>query len=249
MPALDDDLAPQRVPRRRRNFLLLTLLVVLAAVFFLRQDDGRPKRIILITIDTLRADHLSAYGYERTTAPNLDRLLGDEGILFQRSYASSPWTLPSVASVLTSLHPPQHGLTGEQASLSPKIPTLASTLRDAGWTTVAFVGHIYVGSQFGLDQGFDEIYELYPKPDDPKEYIDAGGMMTGVESWLTHRSDEPLFLYLHLFDPHFDYAPPAPFDREFTDPDSQGSADGSWRFVGPYKESDQGVESCQKPYG
>jgi arylsulfatase A-like enzyme len=233
-----------------RNPLLRTmgrsLLVVLPAIAVLaplaREEAviSRPARVIVICVDTLRPDHLSAYGYRRATTPVLDALVAEEGILFENAYAPSSWTLPSVASLFTSMDPPQHGVEDRGRRLGRSVPTLAGAFSGAGWLTAAQVTHIYVSSLFGLDSGFLEFREhsidwnfgegLQLRADDLNRF---------VLPWLAHHSRDRFFLYLHYFDPHWDYAAPPPFGSRFTDPAYSGPANGSWRYLREYLPRDR----------
>jgi len=121
----------------------------------------RPRRVIVLGIDTLRADHLQGFGAERRTAPNLAALSAERGAFrFLQAYAQASWTLPSMTSVFTSLYPPQHQVEDRGLRLSPDIPTLAGAFAAQGWMTAGFVTHIYVSSLFGLDSGFLTFREL-----------------------------------------------------------------------------------------
>ena len=116
-------------------------------------NETRPN-IILISIDTLRVDRLGYYGYKRPITPNIDRL-AKEGTLFKHAVSQSPWTLPSHASIMTSLYPSQHGATQVNSKLGEDFTTLAELLHDASYETAAFTGGGWISSSFGLDQGFD----------------------------------------------------------------------------------------------
>lgn len=226
-----------------RLIAVAALLVISLLPTLIQHDDStKPKRLILITVDTLRADHLSSYGYSRVTSPHLDELVDTEATLFRNAYASSSWTLPSVTSFLTSLYPPQHKVVDDSLHLSPRVPTLAAALEQEGWLTAAIVSHLYASSRFGLNSGFLEFDEILPGPDSAESYFDAGVILAKARRWIAFHSDEQFFLYIHLFDPHFDYAPPSPFDRTFVDPSYDGKADGSWEYVGRYSAADQRLE-------
>lgn len=200
----------------------------------------RPGRVILITVDTLRADHVGALGYRRDTTPYLDRMARDEAQLFTRAYASAPWTLPSVTSTFTSLPPPLHTVEDQNRRLAAGVPTLAGAFSAGGWRTAAFVTHIYVTSLFGLDQGFDEFFELNIDWGFAEgQQLRAEALNAQVFPWLAAHRDEPFFLYLHYFDPHWDYDPPPPWDRAFTDPGYTGPADGTWSFLSQYLALDR----------
>jgi arylsulfatase A-like enzyme len=193
---------------------------------------------VLISIDTLRADHVGSYGYERQTTPHLDAIAQD-GIRFLRAYSPANWTLPAHMSVMTSQHPSGHGVVDAQFALGADSVSLQQMLRSAGYQTAAMVSWIYVGRKFGFARGFDRF-------DDLVDYgvlkHDWGGAAAIAETttdaairWLQgERSPStPIFLFVHYFDPHMDYTPPAPFDTHF-DPDYRGTADGTHDWVKPY---------------
>jgi arylsulfatase A-like enzyme len=179
---------------------------------------GRPN-VILISIDTLRADHLSCYGYERNTSPALDELAGS-GVLFEEVLASSPWTLPSHVSMVTSLSPATHGcsLVGG-AKLQKRIATLAEILRNQGYRTHAITTILYLTGTYGFDQGFDRLVALGHR-------ARAGRVTDEAVDWVRRHRDERFFLFLHYYDPHSDYAPPAAYRQRF-DPGYEGPIDGS----------------------
>jgi arylsulfatase A-like enzyme/Flp pilus assembly protein TadD len=176
--------------------------------------------IILITIDTLRADYLGCYGNPRIETPNLDALAA-EGTIFERAYCQAPMTPPSHASILTGTYPPTHGVRDFTASgLRPGFPTLASILRKAGYNTAAFVSAYVLDSVWGFNQGFDSYYDHF----EPKEYQGvnpgnvqrkAGETIKLVNDWLSNKPRTPYFLWVHLFDPHHDYNPPEPFHSRY----------------------------------
>jgi arylsulfatase A-like enzyme len=219
--------------------VLLALVLLAGPQTTCADESPRPARVIVVGIDTLRPDRLSAYGAARPTSPALAQLAA-EGVRFDRAYASASWTLPSMASVFTSLGPPQHRVEDRGTRLADGVPTLARAFADADWLTAGFVTHIYVSSLFGLDAGFREWRELsidwhFREGRQPR----ADAVVDGVVDWLRFHADQRFFLYVHLFDPHWDYAPPAPFDRRFTDPAYTGPADGTFRwlkrFLGPQR--------------
>lgn len=185
------------------------LLVLLTLTGGCARETGRPN-VILISLDTTRADHLGVYGYERETAPNLSRLAG-EGVVFEQAYTQAPWTVASHMSVFTSLYPPVHKV----AHLTPQSATvklLPEILRDAGYATAGFVAPVLDG--YGFAKGFDHYSH-------PHRYRSAEIMIHQALEWLAgdpaepvlHR--QPFFIFLHLFDPHHTYDPPWPFDTAF----------------------------------
>ncbi len=174
--------------------------------------------MVLVSVDTLRADHLGAYGYGAPTSPFLDSL-AERGVRFAQAHATASWTLPSHMSLLTSLHPHTHRVDHERAGLAPEIETLAAVLRAAGLRTTAFVSWVYVSRKFGFDRGFDRFVELLPPPERRRpgspDTIEADAFVDEVVEWATFAGPEPFFLFLHLFGPHLDYAPPLEHARVF----------------------------------
>ncbi|MEW6745627.1 MAG: sulfatase-like hydrolase/transferase [Planctomycetota bacterium] len=201
-------------------------LLVLSFAFAACGDDevtkapSRRPSVVLITLDTTRADHLGCYGYKEARTPAIDRV-AQEGTLFTEARTCVPITLPAHASLLTGTLPPRHGIRDNGvASLSERATTLAERLREAGWTTGAFIGSYVLDATFRLDQGFD----LYD--DVPDRQLVSGGyfeerpaneVVDAALTWMATVSEEPFFLWVHLFDPHAPYAPPPPFDSEFAE--------------------------------
>jgi hypothetical protein len=139
---------------------VLPVLVLGAAMAGCAGPDQSPREappnLILISIDTLRSDHLGCYGYARDgLSPNIDRL-AREGVVFENAISTSSWTLPAHASMLTGLYPAFHALQDDGVKLPPGPVTLAESLRASGYRTFAVVSHVYVSSRFGLERGFDE---------------------------------------------------------------------------------------------
>ena len=189
---------------------------------------GAPPSIVLVTIDTLRADHVSAYGYARETTPHLDALAAG-GARFETAYAVSSTTGPSHATLFTSRYPDEHGVTKNGVPLPADVPVLAERLRDAGYETAAFVSSFVVERRFGLARGFDHYDDdfrgaahssplrrweghVLEAPYDRR----AGETTERALAWLAARHDaRPFFLWVHYFDPHSPYDPPAPHRQAF----------------------------------
>ena len=186
-----------------------------------RLEPGTP--VVLIVVDTLRADRLGLYGYERATSPELEGW-AKRGALFERAIATSPWTLPSVASALTGLYPLSHGAGTRRKKLpsgrshtffglDAGVPTLTSVLAEHGYATGAFVTNTFLRPEFGLARDFD-IYDhtrnsgLYERP--------ADVMVDRSLEWVDAQGQRPFFLLLHLLDPHLPYDPPEPYRGRFT---------------------------------
>lgn len=172
-----------------------------------QESDGHPSNLLLITIDTLRADHVGAYGYDRATTPRIDQLAA-AGTVFERAYATSSWTLPSVTSMLTSLHPSTHACALDDARLAGGVVTLAECLQGAGFSTAAVTSHVYMARSYGLDQGFG-LYDddlILANRGDSHLAVSSPAISEKGMAWLTERSeDERWFLWLHYFDPHSNY--------------------------------------------
>jgi choline-sulfatase len=173
---------------------------------------ARPRHILLITIDTLRADALVG-------TPAIDALSGDS-VVFTRAYSPAPWTLPALGSAMTGVSPQVHLATGLGGRVPDRLTTAAEVLRRAGYRTAAFVSSPMLGPQSGLAQGFGE-YTAFPeaagaKPADPDR-------LAGLASrWLRAHGREPFFLWVHFFDPHTPYEPPAAYLRGLTPPPGMG---------------------------
>ena len=171
-------------------------------------DASKRPDIVLITLDTVRADHLELYGYPRATAPNLARL-GASGIVFERAVAQAPWTLPSMASIHTGVAPSEHGAVDNASPIDAALPTLAEVLKTSGYRTQAVVSHVFVGSQFGFGRGFDSIDESHiPGHDGSSSRV----LTQTALALFGQPSDAPSFLWVHYFDPHYSYLRHAEFD-------------------------------------
>ncbi len=166
-------------------------------------SPGARPNVILIVIDTLRADHLGAYGYEKRTSPNID-LFGKDSTVFENAFAQSSWTKPSVASLLTGLLPRSHTANRREDALPDEALSLAERLLALGYRTVGFVTNTNVASEFGFAQGF-ETYELLLDPDERLGYARAGVLVSRALAWLADERRGPFFLYLHATDPHDPY--------------------------------------------
>jgi len=194
----------------------------LTAMASTKEMAPRPD-IFLITIDTLRADHVHCYGYEQVKTPALDALAKD-GIRFEQAFTASPITNTSHASILTGLLPSSHGVTDFGVPLSPANPTLAELLRKQRYHTAAFIGAVILDSKTlapGFDQGFD-FYDNFPEHPTSKSRwgrIERRGMevVRHAETWLSQHPTGPHFLWVHLYDPHDPYEPPEPYSRIYKD--------------------------------
>ncbi len=165
------------------------------------ETGDRPGRIILFSMDTVRADRVSGYGSSETT-PNIAEIAA-EGVRFTDFYAAASFTLPATMSIFTGLDALEHGLWNEAAVLAPEVPTLAQLLRKAGYRTQAFHEGGYVDAEFGFDRGFDR-YAAYPQRKVVQESL------WSILDWMRTAKDEPYFLFLHTYAAHDPYGG---FDR------------------------------------
>jgi len=204
--------------------------------------------VLLISIDTLRADHLHCYGYVRQTSPNLDELAA-EGVLFENHISSTSWTLPAHATLFTGLADTVHGCTDTDRRLPESVTTLAERFAAAGYQTAGFFSGPYLHPAFGLAQGFacyEDCTSCAAVTSAPVESwamdpdlmrrsqadVTSPRVYQAVKHWLDQRDGRPFFLFVHLFDPHYDFIPPAPYDRKF-DPDYSGPITGKGFFFDP----------------
>jgi arylsulfatase A-like enzyme len=179
--------------------------------------------IFLITIDTLRADHVRCYGYQEIQTPALDALAAD-GIRFTNAFTPSPITNTSHTSILTGLLPSSHGVTDFAVPLATSHVTWAELLKQQGYHTAAFIGAVILDSKTlapGLDRGFD-FYDNFPEHPTSKSRwgrVERRGLdvVQHAESWLTQHRPGPHFVWVHLYDPHDPYEPPAPYSQNYKD--------------------------------
>ncbi len=194
------------------RFLSVLSLASVAALGCTQPKE--PSAVVLITLDTLRADHLGVYGYYRSTSPNLDRF-AEESVLFERAIAPTGTSLPSHVSLMTSTLTVRHGVKTNYDVLAEEgLWTLAEIFRNRGWQTAAFVSSAVMKSHTGIDKGFD----LYDEPEGDQRRADA--VTDAALEWLRAQPERPFFLWLHYFDPHAPYDAPGPFDGSF------GAGDG-----------------------
>jgi arylsulfatase A-like enzyme len=181
---------------------------------------GAPAQgVILVQLDTLRKDHLDAYGYERPTAPVLRGLAG-EGTVFQNAISQTSWTKVETPSVLTSLYPTTHGVYQIPDRLPASATTIAEVFRQGGYATLSYSSVVFTGQFTNLHQGFEELHEgestagrAGPRgAKTAREYVDR------LVDWLGDHRDVPFFVYLHFFDPHPPYEPNRPYDTTWADP-------------------------------
>jgi len=212
-----------------RRPLALAALVALAAGCHGRAPSPRastPRRavdgrnVLLITIDTLRADHLGVYGYRRATSPYIDSL-ARRGMVFDRAFTFWPKTRASMICMMTGLYPSRNGYDSQHHELYSFNPTLASALRDAGYATAAVVDNANVAASHGFSKGFESFREVWTDRNVKDEADGARAISAGAIRFLSDApKDRPFFLWLHYVNPHAPYTPPAPFDAQFADADA-----------------------------
>ena len=180
--------------------------------------------VILVSLDTLRADRLGIYGPSRDTSPPLAAMARD-GVLFRRAFATSNWTLPSHASLFTGQYPWRHGSRhfGLKSPIPPHLTTLPEALAERGYATYGFVGGVFVSAQLGFDRGFDRYVDPGYATFSTVPFATNLRMTLGL---LQHHSERPFFLFLHTYQVHMPYKPRAPWNRAF-DPD----------YAGPYRNA------------
>ncbi len=180
----------------------------------LRTDSERtlnPKHVLLITVDTLRADRLGSYGWKTARTPVLDGLAG-EGIRFARAYATAPITLTSHATMFTGRYPPGHEARHNGMAMSADLPTLATRFKEAGFRTGAFVSAFPLDRRFGLQRGFDVYDDELPRGNDGRPLNERPARVTvdRALAWLRGRDAAArVFAWVHLFEPHAPYGAPA----------------------------------------
>jgi len=214
----------------------LAVLVAGIAISLWRQRAPAPLNLLLISVDTLRADRLGSYGYEGARTPVLDRLAAD-GVRFSRVTTVAPLTLPAHASLMTGTFPGFHGVRDNgQFYLGDDQVTLAETLAAAGYRTGGFVGAFVLDRRWGIAQGFDTYFDEF----DLSKYELAAGIdaaqrpgnevVDEAAAWIATASDRPFFAWVHLYDPHAPYAAPEAYAARFPR-DMQGAYDAEVAFA------------------
>lgn len=172
--------------------------------------------LILYVVDTLRADHLGCYGYDRPTSPRLDAF-AREGVRFAEARAQSSWTKPAMATILTGLYPITHGAERRSQGIAPEARTLAERLAEAGYETAMFTTNPTVVEKFGFGRGFDRFEYVHQLQGRKRRSVDSAEMHRAATAWLDGRAapERPFFLVVHTLDPHDPYRPQEPFRSRF----------------------------------
>ena len=183
----------------------------------------RPLNLVLVTIDTLRPDHLGCYGYQKIETPAIDGI-AKNGVLFENAVTQTPLTPPSHASIFTGLYPTKHHVRDTGGFiLQPSSTTLATILQQQGWDTAAFVSSDVLKKLFGFNQGFAVYDDQMPKPaGNSRDFLadperPASTTVDRALRWIEAQTGKPYFLWVHLYDPHLPYQPPAPFRQQYKD--------------------------------
>jgi len=205
-------------------FFALTIIIFFCLSKNLQPEINKPPNLILITVDTLRADHVGIYGGQVKT-PSMDQL-GRAGLVFTRTYSHVPLTLPSHCSLLTGTIPPVHGVRDNGYRFPQKNKTLTEILKENGYLTAAFVGAFPLDSRFGLDIGFDLYDDNYGSRNLQRDltFVErkAEEVTNKASTWLENHKDKNFFLWVHYFDPHAPYEPPPPFSEEYQGREYEG---------------------------
>ncbi|MBS0266600.1 MAG: sulfatase, partial [Planctomycetes bacterium] len=211
-------------PSQARIFRWLVLAVVpllALAAWGYRAYTSPPLNVILVTLDTTRADRLGAYGYTKGQTDAFDAF-ARQGVVFEHAYAPAPITLPSHATMLTGLYPPEHGLrVNGVGRLGKQIPFLAEILKKQGYDTAAFVAAMVLDSQFGLDRGFDTYDDDLSKGQATghggERRRDGQDVVNAALAWLAQPRQRPFHCWIHLYDAHAPYDPrPKIFGDQFS---------------------------------
>ncbi|UCE43341.1 MAG: sulfatase [Candidatus Aminicenantes bacterium] len=179
----------------------------------LYQKNNNGHNVILISLDTLRADHLGCYGYKRETSPAIDAFAEDSA-QFLNTYSSSPWTLPSHVSLLTSLHCMNHMVHYEDEKMDSSLVTLADLLRQKGFYCSAFTGGGFVNAAYGFSKGFDSYGQ---SSRGIHQFDGAEWICRSVLNWIDNHKDRDFFLFIHTYQPHNPFSCPPPYNSLFLD--------------------------------
>jgi len=215
----------------KKIFLYIISFVVLVAVVTLiiflsktRESELNVSRdselnVLLITLDTTRADRIGVYGHAKAKTPNLDAL-AHEGVMFKNAYCQVPLTLPSHVSILTGTYPIYHHVHNNgYYYLNPDLVTVAEIFKQNGFQTSAFIAAYTLDSSFGVDKGFD-LFDDTMAEDQLVKVFDSERTADKVyevfAQWFDEKHAEKFFSWIHFFDPHSPYVPPSPYKEEFS---------------------------------
>ena len=252
-------------PRRVALLLLVAAAAFLTARWRVEGAAGPPRtaagpNVLFILVDTLRADALGSYGYNRDTSPHIDAF-ARQSVLFEEAIAQSSWTIPTVASIFTGVYPEVHRVLNYEGVLSEKFLTLAEVFQAAGYRTAARISNILVSEAHGYHQGFDDAYvvmdlsqrlfleKLLAQARITRHYdsATANEITDAGLAWLKRHGNEPFFLYLHYYDPHYPYYPPPDYAMRYVEPEMAKRypyraflGNTIWNIVSEYKVGGRG---------
>ncbi len=225
---LNKEKEKETFPKNKKKLFLysipfLIILVSAFSFFFFKKPKTHIKKdidlnVLLVTLDTTRADRIGVYGYSKAKTPNLDSLALN-GVRFSNAYCQVPLTLPSHTSILTGTYPIYHHVHNNGFYyLSPDLLTLAEILKERGFKTAAFVSSFTVDSRFGIDQGFDFYDDKLSEEEMLKTFRSerkAERVYDSFSQWINENYRSKFFCWVHFFDPHMPYNPPSPYKEEF----------------------------------
>jgi len=216
--------------KKRTLFIIVTIILIGAAAAlylfiprkmdFTRLRGGRDYNVVLVTLDTTRADRLGCYGFRNIKTPTLD-MLASRGIKFEKCFSTTPLTLPAHTSIMTGTLPQFHGVRDNGGFIvPPEIKTMAELFKEKGYSTSAFVAAYVLDSQWGLNQGFDIYFDNFDLS--KFERISLGTVQRPANEvidqalpWLESNKSRKFFTWIHLYDPHTPYEPPPPYDKQY----------------------------------
>ncbi len=185
----------------KKTTVFPALLAAVCAALITCGIRSQPSNVIFIVIDTLRADHLGCYGYAGNTSPHIDAL-SRESVVFKNAVAQAPWTPPSIASMLTGLYPAELGYKDRPVVMEDSIVTLPEIFKANDYTTMGIISHVLVARRLGFAQGFD----TYDQENaEGHGHISSPSVIQKAVAFIENNRKDKFFLFLHLFDPHYDY--------------------------------------------
>jgi arylsulfatase A-like enzyme len=190
----------------------VVLAIVLAALLHTGcSSEQGPPNVLLISVDTLRPDRLGCYGHDRDTSPTIDRL-AREGVRFDNAYSVAGWTLPAIATIMTGRYPRDHGATDFHWSMDPALPTMAGKLRRLGYDTRGYISHVILQPRYGLGEGFKSYDYSVLNVGHPHDVATAKPL-TDIALDELGSIEPPFFMWIHYFDPHFEYLAHSPWQE------------------------------------
>ena len=191
-------------------------------------DPARPD-VILLSVDTLRADHLGVYGYDRPTSPYIDALAA-RGARFANTWSPAPWTLPSHTTMLSGQLTSTHGVIEDHLKIPADVRMIQEVFHDAGYATAGVTATLFVSSKFGFERGFDsfEDFDITDTNINNLATVNAENVFANATDWAQKQEGgKPVFLFLHVYDVHYQYSPPEPWNEKFDRPGTK--ADGRYK--------------------